>query len=196
LIIGIDTMVLIYAEVVPPKPGPRCEDYDELRARSKLLLLRISNQDMIVLPTVAIAELLVPLTPTQKGPMILEFQERFLCYPLDIRAADLASGLWAQYKQGSQVPHEQAADQAQATSTAIKRDALIVACARAANAERFYSHDGECRKLAELAGMEALDLPTGDTLEAKYLLRDIQAGDVPPLRVPEKIPATRRTKKK
>ena len=55
---------------------------------------------------------------------------------------------------------------------------LIVASARAGGATQFYSHDKNCRTLAELAGMEALDLPNGETMKDQFLLADIRAGKI------------------
>ena len=60
----------------------------------------------------------------------------------------------------------------------LKADALIVASARAANVSCFYSHDENCRALAELTGMKAEDLPVARTLEDQYLLTDIKAGKI------------------
>ena len=38
MIIGIDSMVLIYAEIVPSKAVARSKDFPDLRDRSKLLI--------------------------------------------------------------------------------------------------------------------------------------------------------------
>jgi len=80
----------------------------------------------------------------QKAALIVDLQKSFLCWPLDIRAASIASDLWAEFKKQPRVQSPKGRD-------VLKADALIVASARAANAECFYSHDEGCRNLAELA---------------------------------------------
>ena len=100
MIIGIDSMVLIYAELVPTKgKGPQCNDLSELRNRSKLLVIKASDhKDTIVLPTVVISELLVPVPKSQKGALILALQQRFVCPPFDLPAASIAADLWSQFR--------------------------------------------------------------------------------------------------
>jgi hypothetical protein len=107
--------------------------------------------------------------------LILALQQRFVCPPLDIRAASIAADLWADFKKRPQ-------DRTYTSRDVLRADAFIVASAYAGNASRFYSHDAQCRTLAELAGMEALDLPTAQTMEDKFLLTDIRAGTVPAAR--------------
>lgn len=164
-------MILIYAELVPSKGGPKCSDFADLRNRSKLLLIGAADKkDTIVLPTVAISELLVPVPKNQKGALILAFQQRFVCPPLDIRSASIAADLWSDFKN---LPH----DQQYGKRNVLRADTLIVASAYTANATHFYSHDEQCRALAKLTGMVALDLPTPKTLEDGFVLSDIKDGN-------------------
>ncbi len=170
MIIGIDSMILIYAEIVPLKKGPKCKDISDLRKRSKLLIIKASDRrDTIVLPTVVMSELLVPVPNSQKGALILALQKRFVCPPLDIPAASMAADLWSQFTNRPQ-------NQDYGNRDVLKADVLIVASARAGNATQFYSHDARCRTLAELAGMEAFDLPSGQSMDDKFLLADIEEG--------------------
>ncbi len=175
MIIGIDSMILIYADIVPSKPGPKCANFADLRARAKLLFYRATDKDKFVLPTVVMSELLVPVPKSQRGPLILALQRRFICPPLDIRAASIAAEFGAEYKKRPQ-------DQSYTSRDVVRADALIVASAFAGSASHFCSHDAQCRTLAKLAGMEALDLPTAETMEDQFLLNDIRTGTVPAAR--------------
>jgi len=70
VIIGIDSMILIYAGIVPSKSTKRCDDFGDLQLRSKLLLyLAARKNDTILLPTVAISELLVQFPGASKEPL-------------------------------------------------------------------------------------------------------------------------------
>ena len=156
-------MILIYAGAVPVSDGPKSSDFADLSARAKLLLHDLAkhgNND-IILPTVAISELLVPVPIAQHGPLMAALRKRFICQTHDLLAATIAATIWAQYKQ---LPP----DHRYENRHVLKSDAMIVAASKAAGARRFYSHDAKCRKMAELAGMVARDLPTnGEDLFSK-----------------------------
>jgi hypothetical protein len=155
VIIGIDSMVLIYAEIVPSKIAKRCVSFDDLRDRSKLLLHRAATKkNAILLPTVAISELLVPVPRGQQGALIALLQRMFVCPPFSLPAASIAADLLARHKG---LPRNQQYDQRHI----VRADAMIIASAQAAGATDFYSHDKKCRTLAGLV-MTAHDLPTQD----------------------------------
>jgi predicted nucleic acid-binding protein len=178
VIFGIDTHVLIYAEAVPSKSGTKCQDFADLRDRAKLLIYRAADKgDTVVLPTVVISELLIPVPAGQRGALIQVLEKTFQCPSLDIPAATIAADLWSKFRN---LPQSQAYNNGRHV---LRADALIVASARAANATHFYSHDSQCRVLAELAGMKALDLPVATELDEQYLLADIRSGTVPDIRV-------------
>ncbi len=170
MIIGIDSMILIYAEFVPSKGSKRSADFDDLRVRSKLLLHTATRKkNTILLPTVAISELLVPVPKGQKGSLIAALQRMFVCPPFDLPAASIAADLWSQYRT---LPQEQQYD----GRHILRADAMIVASAQAAGATDFYSHDIKCRTLAGLI-MTAHDRPTRDP-DDMFLAGDIAKGDV------------------
>jgi hypothetical protein len=155
MIIGIDSMVLIYAEIVPSKDTERCADFDDLRIRSRLLLhIAARKRNTILLPTVAISELLVPVPKNQQGALISLLQRKFVCPPFDLPAASMAADLLAQHKNLPQ-------DQRYNERHVLRADAMIVASVRAAGATQFFSHDRKCRTLAGLI-ITASDLPTDD----------------------------------
>ena len=166
---GIDSMTLIYAGVAPPKSG--VEIAEDLRLRSKLLLYILGRRESpIILPMIAVSELLVPLSPTQRGALLQELTRRFLCPVFDLRAAALAAELFAEHLQ---LPNRHYPDR-----TVLKADLMIVASAKAAGATEFFSNDPHCRALAKLAGLKDRELPTGDTLENRWYLEEARRGEV------------------
>jgi hypothetical protein len=58
--IGIDSMILIYAGWVPRKSSHKLDELESLSVRAKLLL-HMKQKDTIVFPTVAVSEILVPV---------------------------------------------------------------------------------------------------------------------------------------
>jgi hypothetical protein len=143
-------MTLIYAGVVPSKPGTSPQA--DLKRRATILLEKFEDST-IVLATISVAELLVPVPVHQKGPLTLKLNAHFHVYPFDLKAATIASDLWAAYKTQSNGNKVKYADR-----NVLKADMMIVASAKAAGATDFYSHDKECRKLAGLI-MDSHDLP-------------------------------------
>jgi len=170
VIVGIDSMILVYAGFVPLKPGKRAADFEDLCVRSKLLLHQIERRKgTVLLPTIAISELLVPVPKAQQGELIAALTKKFVCPPFDIMAAAIAADLWSRHKRLPQ-------DQQYGSRQVLRADAMIVASACAAGATDFYSHDGNCRALASLV-MTPHDLPTSDP-EDMFLEGDIRRGDV------------------
>jgi hypothetical protein len=90
-------MVLIYAGVVPTKPDVNIPD--ELRVRAKLLLcmLQKDRESTIILPAVAVAELLVPIPKAKHGEFLAQLQTHFVCAPFDAKAASVAANLFAEH---------------------------------------------------------------------------------------------------
>ncbi len=169
MIVGIDSMILIYAEVVPAKKAARSSDWDDLRVRSKLLLhIAARKEGMILLPTVAISELLIPVPNAQRGALIAALQKLFVCPAFDLPAASIAADLWSQHRK---LPQDQQYDRRQV----LRSDSMSIASAKAAGATDFYSHDKKCRNLAALV-MTARDLPTDDP-DDMFIKGDIARGE-------------------
>jgi predicted nucleic acid-binding protein len=168
--VGIDSMILVYAGFVPSKSREISTDFQELQVRSKLLLHQLSRRKVtILLPTIAISELLVPVPKAQKGALAAALTDKFVCPTFDLAAASIAADLWSQHKklpQDSQYGHRHV----------LRADAMIVASAHAAGATEFFSHDRRCRALADLV-MTAYDLPKSDP-EDMFLEGDIRRGDL------------------
>lgn len=148
--VSLDTQICIWAIRGGGNPSQR----EEVR-RSRILLDQLEDESAtIIIPSVVVAELLVPVDVAKHGEFLIELQKRFVTAPVDLQAASLAASIWQQHK------NLKKSDQTK--RTILKADALIVASAQCAGARRFYSHDKGCRHLARLIGMEPRDLPTHD----------------------------------
>ena len=167
MLVGIDTMVLIFAGVVPRK-GKKSKELEELRVRAQLLLHQMRDET-VVLPTIAVAELLVPVPEAKRGQLIATVSGRFMCPSFDLPAAAIAADLWAHH---GKLPKDLQYNQRHV----LKADAMIVAAAKSAGATEFYSHDKKCRALANRV-VKSFDLPTRDPNDM-FLADDIRRGDV------------------
>ncbi|HUY32610.1 MAG TPA: hypothetical protein VMV69_07485 [Pirellulales bacterium] len=170
MIAGIDSMVLVYAGIVPSNPATRADDFQELQVRAKILLHKLAREsETTILPTIAISEILVPVPRGQKGALVAALTKMFVCAPFDLRASTIAADLWSEHKKLPQ-------DLQYAKRHVLRADTMIVASAHAAGATVFYSHDKKCRALAGLL-MKAHALPKNDP-DDMFIEGDIRRGDV------------------
>jgi hypothetical protein len=168
--VAIDSMIVIYAGLAPSKVASRPAELDELSVRSKLLLHQLLRRKAtILLPAVAVSELLVPVPTAQRGTLVAALMKSFVCPPFDLEAAAIAADLWSRHREGRK-------DLQYGSRQVLRADAMIVSSARAAGATEFYTHDRKCRALASLV-MTANDLPTPHELEDQFLADDIRRGD-------------------
>ena len=172
--VGIDAMILVYAGIVPSKNDATSPQVIELSLCSNRLLDQLSRDEAtIILPTVAISELLVPVPLSESGLLIRALAEQFVCPAFDLPAAAIAANLWASHKK---LPR----DQQYSNRHVLKADTLIIASAKAAGATIFYSNDRKCRALAGII-MEARGLPEKPSdLEEIFAESDRRSGAEPP----------------
>lgn len=148
MIVALDTNILIWG-LQEHKPGAK----SDLLRRAKILLRQLDEDCANVLvPSVVVAELLVGIPPEKHGSIVHELRKRFLCPSLDLHAASIAAELWQK--------HRRLPPKDQIKRSTLKADVLIIATAASAGAQRFYSHDPKCRRLARAAKLDAHDLPT------------------------------------
>lgn len=148
-------MILIWGLVVPgaKRGNPRQRDLLELQTRSLILIdILEESKEVVIVPTVTVGELLLGVDPPRHDGFLSEIQQRFFCPPFDMKAAARAADLWHKHRT---LPKSQ-----QVQRTVLRADVMIVATAAVAGATRYYSHEASARKLAQQAGLEALDLPT------------------------------------
>ena len=113
MIIAIDSQILIYAEIVPRKNAKHSPEFNDLRVRAKLLLAKVDpKKDTIILPVIAVSELLVPVPQIHRGAVIAVLQQKFVCPPFDLPAASIAAELTAQHSKLPQTEVRRPADSA------------------------------------------------------------------------------------
>ena len=159
-VVGIDSMIVIWAGFVPEVntdawPPEKIENRAEMKRRATILFRFFSRKKWhVILPTIAIAELLVKVPEAEKANLIAALGKRFICPSFDLRAAAIASNLFSRFKS---LP----ADQQYHDRIVLKADTMIIGSVVAAGATAFYSHDKPARRMAELA-IKGIDLPTRD----------------------------------
>lgn len=111
--------------------------------------LEVDRAD-IVISTLTLAEFLRGSTPAQRAKQNAIIEETFIVWPFDTRAAHILA---------DKFDAALTVDDYQARRAVLKVDLLIVATAAAAQVDTLYSHDHGLRKLADLCGIDARDLP-------------------------------------
>lgn len=156
MIVGIDSNVVVYAGLVPRvvSDAGNITEQKALSRRARILLHELRN-DQVVLPTIAVAEILVPVPTSQHGQLIAALKEVFLCAEFGDRAATIAADLWSKYKK---VPTDRRYD----NRHTMLADVKIVAAAKAVGATVFYTNDESCQKLADIV-MQGKGLPVSST---------------------------------
>jgi predicted nucleic acid-binding protein len=133
--------------------NPKQKDLPEMQRRARILIdvLEKENQ-MVILPAIALAEVLIGVEEKHHDQFISEIQKHFFCPPFDVHASAFAAKLW--------IGHSGLAKSLHIKRETLKADVQIVATAIVAGATRFYTHDEKLRKLSASAGLPADDLPT------------------------------------
>jgi predicted nucleic acid-binding protein len=132
--------------------NPRQPGLSDLRIRAKILLeILESDAQMVLLPTVALSEILIRVPEAKHQEFLATAQKMFYCPSFDLPASAVAAKLWLANRN---LPPED-----QLKRATLKADVQIIATAAVHGATRFYSNDKKARKLAEIANMEAFDLP-------------------------------------
>jgi hypothetical protein len=114
-------------------------ELDEIRAR-------------IVIPSVAVAELLCPIDLQEHNNFLAKISRRFDCPSFDIRATSLAAKLWRHNRTLSKNEH--------ISRSILKAHVQIIATAKIRGVGHFFSDDAKCRKLAVAADIASHPLPT------------------------------------
>ncbi len=144
----LDTQILIWGVLRQAR-----ESQHDVQRRALWLLHELAEQDaQIVLPTVVLAELMIPMNADQRARFCEAAHQQFIVVPLDTRAADTAAALWQAHRT---LPEED-----RTRRQVLKSDVLILASGYAAGVRTVYSHDRKFRRLAELLpDVRAHDLP-------------------------------------
>jgi predicted nucleic acid-binding protein len=140
----------------------------ELQKRSDILLQDLNRRAVkVILSTMVVSEYLAGIEEKRQADALGSLRSSFEIYSFDLPSCLLAARLWQARPQATTgVPGQR---------VAMKADVMAVATAKVHGATEFYSHDANCRKVAESAGMVARDLPT----HSEFLPIDIGPPDKP-----------------
>ena len=145
-LVAVDCMTLIWGV---RKQGPK-----EWLERAKILFDDFERQkSQIIVPSIVVAEYLTAVEESKRKDVASAIGLRFIIAPFDIKCTALAANLFWEGKQGRKMGSPDA-------RKCLRADSMIIATARTHGAKRFYSHDKDCRSLAQKAGMEPWNLPT------------------------------------
>lgn len=145
-IVAVDTMILVWGI---RKAG----DEDQIKHAAWLFQELDDTNAQVIVPSVALAEYLVPFDPKKHADVVAPLAKRFIIAPFDVKCAALAARLFVEGKEDREMSVENARN-------LLKADSLIIATAAVNGARLFYSEDEQCRKLAERANLTAKALPT------------------------------------
>lgn len=146
ILAAIDTAALIW--------GVRQKGEPDKLERGQWLFRELEDINArIIVPSVVVAEYLVPVDSERRKSVVASLSERFIIHSFDVHCAVIAAELHglgdAQRPKGTEDRRK-----------CLKADCMIIATAFAHKADRFYSHDKDCRNFAEtLSGWEVRDLP-------------------------------------
>jgi len=143
-IVAIDTHTLVWAV---RQQGSALE-----LDRAKWLFEQLQTENaQVLIPSVVLAEYLVPADRKQHPGIIEAINRRFLIKPFDVECASLAAELFkiGKPQRPSGVPMGR---------EVLKADTLIIATAKVHRAKVFYTDDANCRKLAQ-SEIDARPLP-------------------------------------
>jgi predicted nucleic acid-binding protein len=144
-VVAIDSMVLVW--------GVRRRDgTPEQLQRARWLFQELAeDKSQIVVSPIALAEYLTPVTESARAAVVNELNQRFTIPVFDEKAAAISAEIF-------NVGLAQRPKNVPGGRTCLRADALIIASSYVSGATVFYSHDADCRKLAEEV-MVAKDLP-------------------------------------
>src|SRR5713226_4839145 len=134
--VGVDAMVIIWGLKKTHHKGKKStlQNVVEMQRRARILLETLAEEkETVVVPSVAVAEVLLGVDPNEHGHFIAELQARFFLPPFDLRATVIAAKLWQAHRE---LPKEETIERKH-----LKADVMILATAKVAGATRFYSHE-------------------------------------------------------
>lgn len=153
-LVAIDSNALVFGVLLLSASGTHKHDAD-LVQRAKWLFEKLDREEaQIIVPAIVVAEYLSHVEQRRHAEMIELMRARFVLPSFDVKSASLAAELFN---------HGQASRANKGSPNGrkvLRADSLIVATAKTQGARVFYSHDENCRAMAERAKMDAFDLPT------------------------------------
>lgn len=118
-----------------------------------ILFAELERDDaQIILPSIVVAEFIIPVPASARPDVVASLRERFLIEPFDTKDAIMAARLWDYGKVNRAMG-------APGARLAMRADTLIIATAVGHGATEFYTDDEDCFTMANKV-MTAKRLPT------------------------------------
>ncbi len=148
---ALDSNVVVWGVRDAKKKGRSKSDREKTERCEWLFWDLCSKDAQIVLPSIAVAEVLRGISPSKHRKFLSELHKVFVIAPFDAKAASIAGRLW--HERLKKLPDHPD------PKVKLKADLFVVASAKAANASVFYSDDNGARKIAALS-MTSRGLPS------------------------------------
>ena len=132
-LICFDTQVLIWGIKEQATEGQ-----EDNIALAKRFIDKLSNDDYVLIPSIVMAEFLIPIPPELHATVINLFKKNYIIAPFDAFAASKFSLIW-QTNKPKETKNQLAKDYT--TRAELRADSMIVATAVAQKAECIYSYD-------------------------------------------------------
>lgn len=146
--VALDSMTIIWG--LQRGGNPKQSNLRENQFKAAVLIdMLTDDKQTIVLPTVAVAEVLVGTEPDDRPNLLAEFSRLFFCPAFDLRASEKAASL---AYNGKSIEYNDRAKRV------FKSDVMIVATAWAAGARIFYSDDDGLSSLVFESGHAATEI--------------------------------------
>ena len=142
-LVCLDTNVLIWGI-----KGLATSGQEDMISRAKIFIdtLNDDKELTILIPSIVIAEYLLPIPHQEHANIINVFNSSFIIAPFDAFAASKFSIIWNTHKPSQEV--EKLVKNG-FTKTELRADSMIVATAVARKAECIYSHDNGVKNFAK-----------------------------------------------
>jgi len=122
------------------------EGQEDHISRTKRFIEKLPEDDIVLIPSVVLAEFLLPIPSNLHATVINLFNRNFKIAPFDALAASKMSLVWQTNNPPDNV--KKIID-SQTTRAELRADAMIVATAIAQNADCIYSHDNWIKTFAK-----------------------------------------------
>lgn len=150
-VICLDTQILIWGLKQEASSGQ-----ENMIFKAKDLITSLEkNRHQVIIPSLVLAELLMPIEEKDYGDFLLKMNRKFMIVPFDTKAAFYFGTLWKKWRDKSE---DKTNREEQPTRAKMKTDFMIVATAISRKAEYIYSMDSDIVKFAK-GHIEVRDLP-------------------------------------
>lgn len=141
-LVCFDNHVLVWGIKEQATPGQ-----ENMIPRTKAFIRKLQDDKIhVLIPSVVIAEFLMPIPPDMYATVINLFDRGFVVAPFDTAAASQFAKIWLS-KKGQELVNSLV--ESGSTRAELKVDSLIVATAISQKAECIYSHDAGVKAFAQ-----------------------------------------------